>query len=78
MKEAANYEIKFVVYQGVPEDEMRRKYPVDPIRYLDYRYISYEDAIRHLDELIAEDDVEPLTEQLKSTRERLRRHFERN
>ena len=73
-----HYEIKVVVYRGVSEAEVRRRYPVDPARFLDYRYISYEDAIRHLDELIAEDDVEPLTEQLKSTRERLRRHFERH
>lgn len=69
------YNIQVVVYRDCSLDEVRRKYPTIPEQLKDYRYISYEEALQHLDALIAENALPTLTEQLVATRRELQRRF---
>jgi hypothetical protein len=71
-----HYDIRVVVYRNCTAEEVRRKYPTSQAALLDYRYISYDEATRRLDELIAEDALPTLTEQLRRTRSELARRFE--
>jgi hypothetical protein len=42
----------------------------------DYRYVSYQDAIRYLDEIIQENLMPGLTAKLQQTKQRLLDEFE--
>jgi hypothetical protein len=70
------YDIRVVIYKNCSLQDVQRKYPVVPAQHKDYRYISYDEAARHLDELIADDALPDLTAQLKVTRNELQRRFE--
>jgi hypothetical protein len=51
--------------------QVRRLFPSDPARELDYRYVSYLDAMDYLERMIEENAIESLTSQLQSTRTRI-------
>lgn len=69
------YAIQVVVYQGVSNEAVRQEFPVEPERQIDYRYLEYQRALDYLDEKIDEDVMENVTEKLKSTREKIKAHF---
>ncbi len=60
--------IKVVVYWDEPLDTIKEKYPVEPRRKKDYRYLSYEAAMKYLYSTIAE---YPDTINLINTRNKL-------
>jgi len=49
-----NDDIKVVVYWNESVDMIKEKYPIDPKRKKDYRYLTYEAAVKYLDSAIAE------------------------
>jgi hypothetical protein len=65
------YDIKVVVYRFMELPQVRRLFPSDPARELDYRYVSYLDAMDYLERMIEENAIESLTSQLQSTRTRI-------
>jgi hypothetical protein len=65
------YDIKVVVYRDMGQPQVRRLFPTDPSRELDYRYVNYADAMDYLERMIAENVIESLTSQLQSTRTRI-------
>jgi hypothetical protein len=67
--------IKVVVYKDLPEETVKLAFPVNPQKHMDYRYIEYFRALAYLDEKIDEDVMESVTDKLKMTRERIKRHF---
>jgi hypothetical protein len=71
-----HYPIKVVVFRGIPLDEVKSSYPVEPEREQDYRYLEYSHAIQYLDKLIAENAIEAVTAQLTKTRSRIVSGFE--
>ena len=60
--------IKVVVYWDEPLDAIKDKYPVEPLRKKDYRYLSYETAMKYLDSAI---DEYPNADNLINTRNKL-------
>jgi hypothetical protein len=86
---ATAYPVRVVVHRGLGAAELAERYPVDPQKKLDHRYVTVERALAWLDEQIAElegdtargrDDqdralVAGLLRTLRGTRERIRRHF---
>jgi hypothetical protein len=69
------YDIKVVVYRGTSLAQVKRRYPVNPSKDQDYRYVKYNDAIRYLDTQIAENLIDTTTERLKLTKQRLLDRF---
>jgi hypothetical protein len=65
------YDIRVVVYRNSSPDEVARRYPVQPERQQDYRYVSYDAALKYLDDMIAENALPALTERLRATRREL-------
>jgi len=49
-----NYDIKIVVYQGIPLDKVKELYPVIKELEQDYRYVSYRQAVNYLDRQLLE------------------------
>jgi hypothetical protein len=47
-------DIKVVVYWNEPLISIKEKYPVNPKRKKDFRYLTYEAAMRYLDSTISE------------------------
>lgn len=73
------YAVHVVVYDHATQQEVARRYPVEPKNYRDYRYLTYDRAIRYLDTRIEEEKEDPgLVDELRATRERLRSAFERD
>lgn len=70
------YDIRVVVFKNCSLNEVKRRYPVDPAKLHDYRYISFDQALRQLKKLIAENALPDLTAQLEVTRTELQRRFE--
>ena len=60
--------INVVVYWDEPIDAIKDKYPVDPRRKKDYRYLSYVSAMKYLSSTLAE---YPDKTNLIKTREKL-------
>jgi len=60
--------ITVVVYWDEPIDAIKDKYPVDPRRNKDYRYLSYMSAMKYLNSTLAE---YPDKTNLIKTREKL-------
>ena len=69
------YNIKVVVYKDVTLDSVKQKYPVVQEQLKDYRYISYNDAIQYLDDIIQENLMPELTTKLKQTKQTLLKEF---
>lgn len=64
-------QIKVVVYRGVPEDAVRASYTPDRANNIDYRYISYGEALQYLDTQIQRNLLPRVTPRLIETREQL-------
>jgi hypothetical protein len=73
-----HYDIHVVVYRGVTLEEAKRRYPSVPDAEADYRYVPFEDAMRHLDEQIpiAAEELPTLAERLRATRREILSRFE--
>ena len=65
------YDIKVVVFKSITLPEAQQLYPVVPEKNRDYRYLEYSDALRYLDNSIAEvgQSIPELTARLKQTRQ---------
>jgi len=86
---ATTYPVRVVVHRGLGKAELAARYPVDPVKKLDHRYVTVERALGWLGENIAElekdaasaKDAEDralaagLLGTLRGTRDRIRRHF---
>ena len=74
------YDIKVVVYKGIPLAQVKQIYPVVKSKEQDYRYLSYDTAIKYLERNIdanVKDNFLPkLTERLQGRRQRLSRTWE--
>ncbi|RWX47194.1 hypothetical protein H206_02506 [Candidatus Electrothrix aarhusensis] len=68
---AAVYPVKVAVYRDIPVTEVEQKYPVEPEQKKDFRYLEYQRALDFLDEKIAENIQENVTERLKATRKKI-------
>jgi hypothetical protein len=66
-----HYDIKVLVYRDVDLHEVAQRFPTEPDREIDYRYISFADAISYLDRMIEENTIDSLTLRLKETRRRI-------
>jgi hypothetical protein len=65
------YDIKVVVYRGIPLRKVKARYPVVPKKNKDYRYVEYRAAITFLGEHIEENAIEDLTATLRQTKEKI-------
>jgi len=65
------YAIKVVVYNNIERDQVEKRYPVVPSKNQDYRYIEYHEALKYLDERIAENVMEQVTDKLINTRNKI-------
>ena len=71
------YDIKVVVYRGMPFTQIEALYPVKKGNNKDFRYFAYDDAIRYLNEKIKALEPEKeawaknLKERLIKTRDRI-------
>ena len=86
---ATIYPVRVVVHRGLGAVELAARYPVDPVKKIDHRYVTVERALTWLGEHIAaleqdaarEQDahVEALTagllRTLRGTRDRINSHF---
>ncbi len=69
------YDIKVVVYYGLSEADIAINYPVNDLKFMDYRYLELERALDFLDAKIEENTLPELTLQLEATREKLIEYF---
>jgi hypothetical protein len=69
------YDITVVVYKDVPLDSVKQKYPVVEKESKDYRYVTYDDAIHYLDNMIQENLMPDLTTKLNQTKQTLLKEF---
>jgi hypothetical protein len=65
------YDIKIIVYRGLPLDQVTARYPVVPEKNKDFRYVEYAAALEYLDEKIKEDVLAPTTTTLKLTKRKI-------
>ncbi len=42
------YDIKVVVYRGIPENQVELLFPIEPANKKDYRYLEYGKSIKYL------------------------------
>ena len=69
-------DIRVIVYWDEALDDIKIQYPVDQRKQLDYRYLEYDKAIKHLENLIQEfensgmkaDDLRATLDKLKKVR----------
>ncbi|MEJ2691757.1 MAG: hypothetical protein P8166_01585 [Candidatus Thiodiazotropha sp.] len=66
-----HYDIKVVVYRDVGLRTVQQLFPTEPAREVDYRYVSYSDAVRYLDRMTEENAIESITLRLKETHQRI-------
>ena len=69
---STRYDIKVVVYTEADLDRLSRRFPIIEEKFMDYRYVKYEDAVAYLDVQIANSTDPTLTKTLEATREKLR------
>lgn len=72
-----SFDIKVIVYRDASVAELTERFPLIPEKFIDSRYLKYEDAIVYLDKHIAENATPELTRRLAGTRAKLVEHFER-
>lgn len=65
------YDVKVVVYRGISLAKIQTRYPIVAAANQDFRYVSYDDALRYLDQKIEENVIETVTANLKLTKRRL-------
>lgn len=69
-------DIRVIIYWDEALDDIKIQYPVDQRKQLDYRYLEYDKAIKHLENLIQEfensgmkaDDLRATLDKLKKVR----------
>ena len=49
-----DYDINVVIYRKIPLEEVRNLYPISQKESIDYRYVSYSDAVSYFDHNITE------------------------
>lgn len=83
MEHGDSFEVRVVVYEGVSEDDVRARYPTGPDTG-DYRLVRAAEAkgfvteqLKDLESWPAEDRIPTLEAELRSTRDRLVKAFER-
>lgn len=64
-------QIKVVVYRGVALEAVQAAYPPDRSRNIDYRYVSYSEALQYLDTQIQRNLLPRVTPRLMQARERV-------
>lgn len=69
------YPIKVVIYKGIPLTQVSSKYPVNAQQKKDYRYLEYANAIRYLNQMIADNVIDTVTEKLTHTRDMIKSSF---
>jgi len=69
---STRYDIKVVVYTEADLDKLGRRFPIIEEKFMDYRYVKYDDAVAYLDAQIAKSTDPDLTKTLEATREKLR------
>jgi hypothetical protein len=65
------YPVKVVVYRGVSLDNVEKRYPVNPTKEHDFRYVEYQNALSFLEQKIEDDVIEDVTSTLKNTRNKI-------
>lgn len=65
------YDINVVVYCNLSTEQVARLYPVVPTAEQDYRYITYDRALRYLDEKLREDILPEIADELRATRRKI-------
>ncbi|MBI3898981.1 MAG: hypothetical protein HY308_11900 [Gammaproteobacteria bacterium] len=65
------YDIKVVVYRNGTLDDVKHQYPTVAEKEQDYRYLAYPEALQYLDKNIKENVLQPVTDKLKLTREKI-------
>ncbi len=66
-----NYDVNVIVYRYVALKDVASQYPVNVEKKIDFRYLHYQKALDYLDEKIAENAIEAVTETLRKTREKI-------
>ena len=62
--------VRVVIYRGIDLETVKSLYPPDRPRNIDYRYVSYQDALRYLDAKIHRNLLIRITQKLENTRDR--------
>ena len=63
--------VRVVIYRGIDLATVESLYPPDKLRNIDYRYVSYQDALRYLDAKIHRNLLIRITQKLKGTRDQI-------
>ncbi len=63
--------VQVVIYRGIDLATVKSLYPSDRLRNIDYRYVSYHDALRYLDARIHRNLLIRITQQLENTRDQI-------
>lgn len=63
--------VRIVIYRGIDLETVKSLYPPDERRNIDYRYVSFQDALRYLDAKIDRNLLIRITQKLKDTREQI-------
>ncbi|MFC1749684.1 hypothetical protein ACFL2V_12860 [Pseudomonadota bacterium] len=71
-----DYDIKVIVYSGASAKEIKKKFPLDPDRKKDFRYIDFLSAVEYLDRNIEENILESVTTTLINTRAKILEELE--
>ena len=67
----SRHDVKVVVHQSMPLEYLKKKYPADPLKKQDFRYLECRKALVWLDEKIEENAMEAITDTLKATRKKI-------
>lgn len=60
-----------VVYKGIPVEAVKKSFPSDRSRNLDFRYLQYGEALNYLDAKIERNLLRRVTARLRKTRAKL-------
>lgn len=72
-----SYDIRVVVYRGIPLEDVKQLYPVRKEKNQDYRYLEYQKAVEYLNKGIQKyssrewEDLKEIADGLRRTRTRL-------
>jgi hypothetical protein len=66
-----SYDIKVVVFRGISLNEIKNKYPINPNKEIDFRFLTHQRALTYLNEKIEDNVVERLTATLEDTRDKI-------
>lgn len=63
--------VRIVIYRDINLKTVKSLYPSDKPGNIDYRYVSYQDALRYLDAKIHHNLLIRITQKLKNTRDQI-------